>query len=73
MELTNAQILDYINFLEAKHRATREALLKEGKTYRSRFVAYESGYLNALRDVRDTINQPKRNEELGEALKHFPG
>ena len=64
-------MIEYIEFLATKHRATRDALLKEGKTYRSRFVAFENGYLNALNDLKDAMEQPRKNIELAETMKKF--
>lgn len=62
---------EYIEFLEAKHRATREAYLKEGKSYRSRDVAHENGYIHALHDILDAIDLPEKNRQLEETMKHF--
>jgi len=64
-------VIEYIKFLEGKHRATRDALLKEGKTYRSRFVAQENGYLNALSEIRDAVELPQRNAELQKTMAEF--
>lgn len=64
-------LLEYIGFLETNHRATRQAHLDEGKTYRSRFVAQESCYLNALRDIKDSIELPQKNAELRATMSKF--
>ena len=68
MELTATQILDYIHFLNVKHRATLDRLYKEGKSYRSRDVAREQGYLNALQDLQDALEEPERARKLHEAI-----
>ena len=62
---------EYIAFLATKHLATHDALLKKGKTYRSRSVAFENGYLMALRDIQDAIDQPEKNRQLNEAMTAF--
>ena len=64
-------MLEYIKFLEEKHRTILERLQKEGKTYRSHSVSFERGYLIALRDIEDAINQPAKNAELQEVMKEF--
>lgn len=62
---------EYINFLRKKHRATQDSWIRQGKTYRSRFVAYENGYIQALRDVQDAIDQPEKNRQLSEVMVKF--
>jgi hypothetical protein len=69
--LPAGQILSYIEEELEKHRATLFALKKEGKTYRSRNVAYLNGKINALADVKDVIEQPQKNVDLEEAMKRF--
>ena len=64
-------MIEYIEFLRKKHRATLDRLYVEGKTYRSRFVARENGYLSALQDLQDAIEQPAKNEALQRAMKKF--
>ena len=71
MELTARQITDWIDCELERHRATRQALLAEGKTYRSRFVAQENGAINALQNVRNTVELPRRNAELQEGMRKF--
>lgn len=71
MELTTEQILNYIAFLEAKHRDNYAKLKTAGKTYRSRAVTQEISYLNALTDIKDAIEQPAKNEALSQAIKVF--
>ena len=61
-------IEDYLLGLYDQHRATRSKLLLEGKTYRSRLIAFENGYLNCLKDIEDYIRKPSRERELREAL-----
>ncbi|KKN21724.1 hypothetical protein LCGC14_0922640 [marine sediment metagenome] len=61
-------MIEYIEFLRKKHRATLDRLIVAGKTYRSRDVAREQGYLNALRDIEDAFNRPQKNAELKEAV-----
>lgn len=63
--------MNYIESLITKHRATREALKKEGKSYRSYKIAYENGYLMALQDIQDALDQPEKNRQLGEAMRVF--
>lgn len=62
-------MLDYINFLDAKHRAILNTLKTEGKSYRSQKVSFENGYLTALRDIKDAIEQPQKDAELKQAIK----
>ena len=64
-------MIEYLEFLDTKHRATRDALIKEGKTYRSHAVAYQDGYLMALADIADNIRLPQKNAELREAMAKF--
>ena len=61
-------MIEYIELLIAKHRATREAWIEEGKTYRSRFVAYENGYIQALHDILAAIEEPANAERLRQAV-----
>ena len=65
------QILDYITFLEAKHRDSYAKLKTEGKSYRSRAVTLEIGYINALIDMKDAIEQPEKNRQLSEVMGLF--
>ncbi len=58
---------NYLKDLETAHRATRNALIKTGKTYRSHKVSFENGYLNALGDILNIIEQPEREQALREA------
>jgi len=71
VELTTEQILNYIAFLEAKHRDAYAKLKTVGKSYRSRVVSLENGYINTLIDVKDAIEQPQKNAELQEAISKF--
>ncbi|KKL22117.1 hypothetical protein LCGC14_2438640 [marine sediment metagenome] len=64
-------MLEYIESLAKPIRATRESLLRDGKTYRSRFVAFTNGYLAALRDMKDAIELPEKNRQLEEAMRNF--
>ncbi len=64
-------MIEYIEFERAKHRATLDRLIVKGKTYRSRDVAREQGYLNALRDIQDAIERPQKNAELTEVMRKF--
>ena len=64
-------MLEFLEFLAEKSRATLKSLHKEGKTYRSRFVAHENGYLSAIRDIRDSLELPQKNAELREAMRKF--
>lgn len=64
-------MIEYIEFLRTKHRATLDRLIVEDKTYRSRAVAIEHGYLCALRDIQDAIERPQKNAELTEAMRKF--
>ena len=59
---------NYLKDLETTHRATRGALIKQGKAYRSRLVAYENGYLNALADILAIMEQPEKETALREAM-----
>ncbi len=69
MELTSGQILEWINYQDNTHSASRAILLNAGKTYRSHKVAFENGYLSALRDIRQVIEEPSRAEQLWQALQ----
>ena len=71
MELTAEQILNYINFEEVTHRTTLGRLRRTGKTFRSRDVTREYGYLNALRDIKDAIELPAKNKEMEQAVKKW--
>jgi hypothetical protein len=71
VEIKELQILNFIDWLIAKHRATRQSALNAGKTYRSRDITRENGYLNALQDVKDAILQPQKNAELSDTLHKF--
>ena len=62
---------NYLKDLQAMHRATREAYLKAGKTYRSRYVAHENGYLNALTEVLSIVENPERERALQEAMDNL--
>ena len=64
-------MIEYLEFHAAKHRATREALIKEGKTYRSRDVAFQNGCLSVLADIQFDLELPRRNAELREAVAKF--
>ena len=64
-------MLEYLELLGTKHRATLGAHIKDGKTYRSRFIAYERGYLMALADIEDLIRLPQKNAELQKAMAAF--
>jgi len=64
-------VKEYIKWLENKHRATREAYLKEGKSYRSRGIAHENGYIHALHDILDAIDLPEKNRQLEETMRKF--
>lgn len=64
-------MIEYIQSLEAQHRATREKHLKDGRTYRSRFVAHENGYLQAIKDIKDAIELPEKNRQLEETMRRF--
>jgi len=57
-------MLEYIEYLVNTHKAIRAVLINSGKTYRSHKVAFENGYLSALRDV---IERPQKNAELQES------
>jgi hypothetical protein len=69
--LTTEVILAHIEREIAKHRATLDNLKQQGKTYRNRSTSFETGCLNTLRDLRDTIELPRKNAELEEAMKRF--
>lgn len=71
MELTTEQILNYIKFLEAKSQDRYAKLRIEGASYRSRAVTLETGYLNALKAVKDAIERPQKNVQLEEAMTKF--
>lgn len=64
-------MIEFIEFLRTKHRATLHSLYDEGKTYRSRRVARELGYLSALIDIQDAIELPEKNRQLPETMKQF--
>ena len=64
-------MLEYLDFLDTKHRAILDNLKKQGKSYRSRAVALEQGYLMALADMEDAIRLPQKNAELREAMTAF--
>jgi len=64
---------NYLKDLEAKHRATREVLIKGGKTYRSHSVAFENGYLNALVDIIAILEQPDKEQAIEEAIHKLLG
>ena len=61
-------MLDYIEYLVNTHKAVRAILMQSGKTYRSHKVAFENGYLSALKDIEDAIKRPQKNAELREAM-----
>ena len=62
------ELLEYIEFLAIKHRATRTSLIEEGKSYRSRLVSYENGFLTALNYITGAIEEPERARKLHETL-----
>ena len=64
-------IWNYAKDLETEHRATRQSLIGKGKTYRSRDVAFENGYLHALLTILDEIERPEKNRQLEEAMARF--
>ena len=68
MELIEKRILDYIDFMREEHRATLDQLTKEGKTYRSRSVARERGYLNALVDIADAIERLIKRTDISKQM-----
>ena len=45
----------YLKTLFGLHRATRNALIEQGKTYRSHKVAFENGYTTAILDIQDYL------------------
>lgn len=53
------------------HRATRQDLINQGKTYRSHRVAYENGAINTIQDTLSFINMPQQESQLREALGKF--
>ena len=59
---------NYLKDLETIHRATRQALIKQGKTYRSQKVSFENGCLNILADILSIIEQPNQEQSLQEAM-----
>ena len=63
------ELWDYIRQLFQEHRATRNALIEKGKTYRSHDVAFENGYATAIHDIQDYLRKPEREAELKEAVK----
>lgn len=64
-------MLEYLDFLDTKHRAILDNLKRQGKSYRSRAVAFERGYLMALADMEDNIRLPQKNAELRETMSKF--
>ena len=62
------QMKEYIEFLQEKHRATRQALLNAGKSYRSKDVAWENGFLEALQSILGAINEPERAMQLHKTM-----
>ena len=50
------------------HRATRQDLINQGKTYRSHRVSFENGVINTIQDVLSFINRPERESQLREAM-----
>jgi len=63
------ELWDYIHQLFQASRTTRNALIEQGKTYRSHRVAFENGYTTALHDVQDYLRKADREAELKRALK----
>lgn len=66
--LTANQILDYIYYQIAKHRATLAKLKEQGRSYRTREVTIIIARINTLNDLRDTITEPQHTEDLKRAL-----
>ena len=62
---------EYIQYLIDTKEIIRATLRKQGKSYRSRDVAFLNGYLTACKDILDAINQPQKNAELQEAMSKF--
>ena len=66
-----SRMLEYVEYLENTHRTLRAILINSGKTYRSHKVAFENGYLSALRDIEDAIKRPQKNAELEASMRVF--
>lgn len=62
------ELLDYIHYLANTHTVLRTILISSGKTYRSQKVAFENGYITALRDLEDCISEPRKRQELERAM-----
>lgn len=62
------ELLDYIDYLANTHKVLRAILINAGKTYRSHKVSFESGYIIALQDLKDTIQEPQKRQELEQAM-----
>ena len=60
---------EYVEFLIRRHRATRQLLLNNGKSYRSKDVVWENGFLEACDYILDAINEPERAERLYQAIQ----
>lgn len=71
LESYKVRLLEYIKSLSLEHRAIRDALIKEGKSYRSHRVAFQSGCLIALLDMVEFIEAPRKAKELKEAIKEL--
>ena len=59
---------EYVEFLQKKHRATRQALLNSGKSYRSKDIIWENGFLEALQYILDAINEPEKAIQLHKSI-----
>ena len=68
-DMAMTKLAEYIKGLALEHRAIRDALIKEGKSYRSHRVSYQHGYMNALSDVVDFIDSPGKAQQIRQAIR----
>ena len=65
------QLVTYLMGKVERHKQERRNLITGGKSYRSRYVAYQNGYISALLEIIDTLELPKRNAKLTEAMRNW--
>ena len=51
------ELWDWARQLFKAHRAIRNTLVEQGKTYRSHRVAFEDGYCKAIHDIQDHLRK----------------